>query len=328
MNVAIVCSRASAHTLRHMLPAAELEWFLIPDRVDEAAAALRAAAFDLLYYWEVGTDSMNYFLPYFRPARVQATGWGWPATSAIPALEWFVSAAALEPAGAEAHYSERVVRLPSLPTYYLRPPLPPESADRNRYGVRTGERLYLCQQNLRKIHPDFDPILADILRADPTGHVLLIADEQPLIATLLRARLQRTIADVAGRIRVVPQMARTDYLALVMAADVVLDTIHYGGGANTVYDAAACGTPTVTLPGPFHRGRWAAAVNDRLRVPEMTAATPSDYVRIGHPGGRGRRIPSGRQPSHSCGGPAALRGYASRRRLSGVSSGGGRLMAS
>ena len=60
----------------------------------------------------------------------------------------------------------------------------------------------------------------------------------------------------------------------------VLDTIHYGGGANTVYDAAACGTPTVTLPGPFHRGRWAAAVNDRLRVPEMTAATPSDYVRM------------------------------------------------
>lgn len=35
----------------------------------------------------------------------------------------------------------------------------------------------------------------------------------------------------------------------------------------------------MTLPGPFHRGRWQAAVNARLGVPELVAATPEEYVR-------------------------------------------------
>jgi predicted O-linked N-acetylglucosamine transferase (SPINDLY family) len=74
-------------------------------------------------------------------------------------------------------------------------------------------------------------------------------------------------------------MDRADYLGLAAAADVILDTPHYGGGANTVYDAAAVGTPTVTLPGPFQRSRWAMAVNRRLGVEELTAGSPAEYVR-------------------------------------------------
>jgi hypothetical protein len=46
-----------------------------------AAQQLRAARFDLIYFWEVGTDSTNHFLPFLRPAPVQCTGWGWPDTA-------------------------------------------------------------------------------------------------------------------------------------------------------------------------------------------------------------------------------------------------------
>ena len=40
----------------------------------------------LIYFWEVGTDTTNYFLPFCRLAPVQCTGWGWPETSAAPAV--------------------------------------------------------------------------------------------------------------------------------------------------------------------------------------------------------------------------------------------------
>ncbi len=280
LTVSIICQRSAANVLRHMMPNSGLDYFLTHERVDETAAAIRTAGFELLYYWEVGTDSMNYFLPYYCPARVQLAGWGWPVTTGIPVVAWYVSAADLEPPGADGHYSEKLKRLPSLPTYYLRPPVPGKPADRGRFGVRTSERLYLCQQNLRKLHPDFDPVLRNILQVDPGGRIVLIADEQPRITEMLMARLRQSMPDVISRIAMAPRMERVEYLGLMMAADAILDTLYYGGGANTVYDAAACGTPTVTLPGQFHRGRWAAAVNRRLGVPELTVGTAADYVKI------------------------------------------------
>jgi predicted O-linked N-acetylglucosamine transferase (SPINDLY family) len=193
-------------------------------------------------------------------------------------VDYYISATDLEPPEADAHYTERLVRLSSLPTYYVRPPVPARLADRDRYGLRATEHVYLCQQNLRKIHPDFDAILADILGADPVGCVALIADEQPFVTELLLNRLRTTLTDVFPRVRIMPRMSRAEYLGLVAAADVVLDTPHYGGGANTVYDAVACAMPTVTMPDHFHRGRWAAAVNRRLGVSELNAATQSDYT--------------------------------------------------
>jgi hypothetical protein len=36
---------------------------------------VRETACDLIYYWKVGTDALNYFLPFGRLAPVQCTGW-------------------------------------------------------------------------------------------------------------------------------------------------------------------------------------------------------------------------------------------------------------
>src|SRR5205085_11091391 len=132
-------SPAGANILRHLRPAFPGGYLCIPARVDEAAAAIRDARFDVLHYWEVGTDAANYFLPYFRPARVQCATWGWPVTTGSPRVDWYVSAAPLEPADAEAHYTERLARLKYLPTCYERPPAPPSpagpAARRKAFGV-------------------------------------------------------------------------------------------------------------------------------------------------------------------------------------------------
>jgi predicted O-linked N-acetylglucosamine transferase (SPINDLY family) len=73
-------------------------------------------------------------------------------------------------------------------------------------------------------------------------------------------------------------MATAEYLRMVGAADVILDTPHYGGGANTLYDAFACGTPVVTLPGAAHRSRYAAAAYARMGIGEPVAPSAEVYV--------------------------------------------------
>jgi protein O-GlcNAc transferase len=278
LDVKLIVSRSGINVLKLMLPETGFDFVMLPDRIDEANQRLREIGFDVLLYWEIGTDSMNYFLPLFRPARVQLNCWGWPVTSGHTAVNHYLSWEQLEPPNAQDHYTESLTRLKRLPTYYMRPPVSATHRSKEAFGFATTDRLYLCQQNVRKYHPDFDGVLAGILRGDPHGIFGIIADEQPTITELLMTRLRVAMPDVANRLRVIGRLEREAYLELVAAADVVLDTPHYGGGANTVLDAVAAGTPVVTWPSPFHRGRWAAAVNRLLGLDELNAPTLADYA--------------------------------------------------
>jgi predicted O-linked N-acetylglucosamine transferase (SPINDLY family) len=282
VHVTLVCSRAGANVLRHLRPSFTGAYLVLPARIDEAAGRVRDARFDVLHYWEIGTDATNYFLPYFHPARVQCATWGWPVTSGNTRIDGYVSAEPLEPPDADMHYTERLFRLASLPTCYERPPAPlaaPDPASRRRaFWADAGTPVYLCVQNLRKWHPDFDALLASLLTRDSRGRVVLVADEQPGFTDALMSRLRRSLGSEVRRVGVVARQDRDGYLRLVSRADVVLDTPHYGSGANTVADAVACGTPLVTLPGGFQRGRWAGAVLTRAGLNELVAVSAEQYV--------------------------------------------------
>ncbi|QEG27855.1 tetratricopeptide repeat protein [Gemmata obscuriglobus] len=280
--VALVCSRSGANVLRHLRPSFPGEYLVLPAHVHEAAERIRGARFDVLHYWEIGTDATNYFLPYFRPSRVQCATWGWPVTSGNPRVDWYVSGADLEPSGGESHYTERLCRLGSLPTCYERPPAPPAppapAARRRTFGVGPDVPVYLCVQNLRKWHPDFDATVAALLAADRRGRLVLVGDEQPAITQALMARLRRALGPNAERVGAIARQERGGYLRLVSHADVVLDTPHYGSGANTVADAVACETPLVTWPGPFQRGRWAGAVLGRAGLNPLVTRSAMQFV--------------------------------------------------
>lgn len=278
LRVSLVSCRAGVNVLRHLMPAYAHHYVTVSSQLPEAAEQIRTAGINLLHYWEVGTDSFNYFLPFFRPAQRQSATWGWPVTSGNPRIDYFVSCELLESADAREHYREQLVLLPTLPTYYQRPPVPRQPAERGRWGVSSSDHLYLCVQNLRKYHPDFDPILAGILRADPAGRLLIIGDEQPNLTQLLLARMRSAMPDVIARVQPIGRLDREEYLGLVAAADVVLDTPHYGGGANSVNDAVAAEALLVTWPGRWHRSRYAAAVHRLVGTPELIADSPADYV--------------------------------------------------
>jgi predicted O-linked N-acetylglucosamine transferase (SPINDLY family) len=159
----------------------------------------------------------------------------------------------MEPPGGERHYSERLARLPGTTLFYQRPEAPP-AITRERLGLPPG-RLYVCPQSLFKFHPDFDAAVIEILRRDREGWLILVDQHR----ARYRERLQRRLSaaggdDVLGRIRYVPALPRADFVALMRAADVMLDPFHFSGG-NTSLEALSVGTPIVTWPGEFMRGR-------------------------------------------------------------------------
>lgn len=279
VRVTMVCDRMSEPILRSGLTNPAVQFLRLHARLrfDRILPQIRAARFDVLYHWETNTDSTNYFLPFFRLAPVQCTGWGWPATSAAPEMDYYLTSAAIATPESDEQFTETLVRLPSLPSYFTPPPIPGTPPPRARFDLPAGRHLYLCVQNLRKVHPDHDPLLAAILRGDPQGLLVLVADKCPRVTELLQQRWQRTLPDLVERIRILPYLEADDYFGLLALTDVTLDTLYYGG-AITTYDVLAAGTPLVTLPGPFLRGRFAYAAYQAMGIQDCIADSPQAYV--------------------------------------------------
>lgn len=249
----------------------------ISTRLGEAREQVAAEELDVLLYTDIGMDPWTYFLAFSRLAPIQCATVGQPGTTGISTVDYFLSSDRLEPSDGQSHYSEQLVRLPDIPHYFERPSAPDESSGRTGIPLPADARWYVCQQTLFKMHPEFDLLMGEILRRDPQGIVVLFEGQIPTWKALLLNRLQRSIPDVVDRIVFLPRLPRADYLRLLTQADVVLDTIHYGA-STTAMHALALGSPLVTLPGEFNRGRVAHALLQRLGISELIATSPTDYV--------------------------------------------------
>jgi protein O-GlcNAc transferase len=249
---------------------------VVPATLDAARNAIASLELDVLFYQDVAMDPFTYFLAYSRLAPVQCTSFGHPDTTGIGAMDYFVSSDLFEPADAAEHYSEKLFLLRGLGTlaYYHRPQASP--GRREDFGLPARANLYLCPQRLFKFHPDFDALLGGILRGDPDGRVVLIEDAG---RERLEARLAAALPDVAKRIVFLPRQSGEGFSSLVGACDVMLDTLHFNG-MNTSLEAFAAGTPVVTLPTGFQRGRHTAGMYRRMRIDDAVARDGGDYVRI------------------------------------------------
>jgi len=250
----------------------------LPGDLRRAREVIADARQDVLFYTDIGMESFTYFLAFSRLAPLQLAGWGHADTTGLDTLDYYVSHAECEPPGAEAHYEEKLAAVGpgTALAYYYRPEL--HSKGREELGLPSGS-LYLCPQHLFKIHPEQDLLFRDILARDPNGRLLLIRDRADGLWRVLERRLRRTMPDLMGRVTFLPPLSHQDYLSVAAAADVVLDTVHFGGG-NSSFDCLAVGAPIVTLPGQFARSRYTLADYARMEVTDCVARSSAQYIDI------------------------------------------------
>jgi protein O-GlcNAc transferase len=285
-----------------------------------ARAAVASQALDVLYYPDLGMDPFTYLLAFARLAPLQVASWGHPTTSGLATLDAFVLASDMEPVGGEAHYSEDLLRLPRLNLVCERP-TPPRPLPRSHFGLRAGDTLYLCPQSPFKLHPEFDPVLAEILTRDPAGRLVLLHPGRDAWLRLLRARFERAGVDLA-RVHWLRSLPRPEFLALLALGDVMLDPFPFGGGHTTI-EALAVGTPVITRPTLHGRGRIGFALYRQLGIDDAVARSTTDYIeralRLGqNPAERaalGRRIRERMQHAFGDATPARELGRALEQRL-------------
>ncbi len=252
---------------------------VLPRDITVAREQIAERKLDVLFYADIGMDPFTYYLAFARLAPVQCVTWGHPVTTGVPTIDYFISNQDLEPDDGTTHYVEELVPLKYLPTYYYKPEIPKQPKGRVELGLHGERNIYLCPQSLFKLHPEFDALLGAILQRDGNADVVLIEGKHPHWRRQLTERFLRTIPSVVDRVRFLPRVSREDFVQLVAASDVVLDTIRFGGG-NTVYEAMSVGTPIVTWPGSFMRARVSYACYRQMGLSQCVASNTEQYVEL------------------------------------------------
>jgi predicted O-linked N-acetylglucosamine transferase (SPINDLY family) len=142
-----------------------------------------------------------------------------------------------------------------------------------------GRSLYACPQSLFKFHPDDDLVIRGILEADSQSVLVVIEGRVAAWTDRLKARWQRTLGSLLERVIFLPAQSHDNYLRLLQECDVILDPLHFGGG-NSSYEALAMGTPVVTMPSSFLRGRITSALYRRMQWMDCVVKSIDDYVAV------------------------------------------------
>lgn len=263
---------SSQDTFRQNLDALANKAITLPAELKKQQQAVAAEQLDVLFYPDIGMAPSTYFLAYARLAPVQATSWGHPDTSGLDTMDYFVSASSNEPEISEPYYTERLIRLNRLPCFYYQTPASSiPKLSKAALGLPESGTLYGCPQTLFKLHPDFDAVLRSIAEGDPTGHLILPYGKYSAWTDLLKERWAKTFPLLLERVIFLPHMPWDRFMAVMAQMDVLLDPLHFGSG-NTLYDAMVIGTPVVTWPGRFARGRNVAAAYRQMGVPDAPIA--------------------------------------------------------
>jgi protein O-GlcNAc transferase len=248
------------------------------------AETIRADRLHVLLIPGIGLDTLTTRLAALKLAPVQASSWGHPDTSGLPSIDHFLSSELMEPADGQAHYTEKLIRLPNLSIAYDQAPAEPIPAGRAEIGVPEDATFYWCCQSLFKYLPQHDWVFAHISAADSAacfGFITFPGD--PRVTAIFRERLGAAFAalglDAERHCRFLPQMRTARFLGVTRQADLFLDSLGWSG-CNTTLEALSQDLPVVTTPGPLMRGRHSAAILTLLGLTELIAPTAEAYVAL------------------------------------------------
>ncbi len=255
-----------------------INYVAVPQNFQLAQQSLASEEVDILVFTDIGMNILTYFLAFGRYAKQQCVMGGHPNTSGINTVDYFISMRYMDAEKPQSHYTETALLLDSPAIIFNKPDVPENWKSREELEMPIGKRIYACPMMLHKLHPSFDEIIKGILDRDPEGVVILFQDLQFKEASeQFTQRLKPKIDDFEDRVIFSKFYPQQSFLHFIYNCDVLLDSTHFGGGTTT-YIALAVGTPIITLPGEFLRGRITYGTYKWLGLDDTIAESTPDYI--------------------------------------------------
>lgn len=220
-----------------------------------------------------------------KPAPVQVTWLGYADTTGLTRIDWRLTDPLGDPDGAEAHYTERLWRLPEVFCCYQPMVRMPEQRDSTEYAVHPtpaltrGHLTFGCCNSASKITDEVIALWSRLLQRVPDARLLLelagISHDD--MRTEWLARFARHGIG-AERLQLEERDPAWQYLRYHQI-DIALDPFPANGGTSSC-DALWMGVPLVTLAGERFISRMGASLLNAIGHEQWIAADAEDYLGI------------------------------------------------
>ena len=252
-------------------------WLNIADKSDlELAQQIRLDGIDILIDL-AGHTKANRLLTFAqKPAPVQATWLGDPASTGLPAMDYIIADRIAIPPHEERYHVEQVVRLPNAyecfkpPGYPIEPgPLP---------ALTTGKLTLGSFNNPVKITDAVIACWSRLLHALPESQLYL--KYKPFDDIGVQKRYLGLFANhgiMADRIKFSGYAPNIEFLSAYSEVDIGLDTFPYNGGFTTL-EALWMGVPVVSLRENRFVGRMGETLLTNIGLKECVVDSEDDYI--------------------------------------------------
>jgi len=253
-----------------------MDHFIRIDKMtDEAAAQLmREHEIDILVDLQGQTAGARANLLAYRPALIQITYLGLPATTGLPSIDYVIADRFLIPPETAPFYSEKPLYMPDVYQVSDRKrsigPIP----SRESCGLPEDGFVFCSLNNNYKFTPEVFDVWMRILHRTPGSVLWLLSDNPWAEANLVREALARGVEK--NRILFASRVAPENYLARYGVADLFLDTFPFNAG-TTANDALWMGLPVLTYCGRSFASRMAGALLTAAKLDELITYNLQDY---------------------------------------------------
>ena len=248
----------------------------LPEKLNEKINFFKKEKFNILFYPDIGMSVEMYFLSLIRLAKYQIMSWGHPETTGSESIDFFLCSKSLITDETSKSYSEKLLLMDHLPMIYEMPKIQHRIKDTEL----SKKNIYSCPQTMFKFHPDFDHILAEILKKDKRGVLYLIKDNNKIYYNKLIERFKKIENFDLERVIFLDPLTRDDYINHLGASSVLLDPLYFGAG-NSFHESMVYGTPTVTMPTKFIKSRIVSAAYIQMEINNSPVVkTKNEYIEL------------------------------------------------
>lgn len=238
------------------------------------AQRVRADGIDILIDLS-GHTARNRLMTFaLKPAPVQASWIGYPETTGLAAIDYYLADPHSAPPGAiDSLYVEKLVRMPASVAFQ-----PPDGGPQVNAlpALARGHFTFGSFNRLSKLGSRTLGLWGRVLQAVPDSRMVLgnVSD-----AALRQSLCERFAAHGVepGRLQFHPRCPLDDYLGLHHEVDLVLDTLPYTGGTTTQH-SLWMGVPVLTLAGVRRAERISTANLARVGLAEWSVDSEDAFV--------------------------------------------------
>lgn len=240
------------------------------------AAQIRSDSIDILVDL-AGHTGRRLLMLASRPAPVIASWIGYPSTTGISSIDYFISDLVADPSGNESLYSERLLRIDPCNICFAPPSEAPDISSAPLLANKSV--TFGCMNNLSKISRSVFGAWTRILLSVPGSMLLLkskaigdkgVSDKFRKIFTDSGIAAERII--LHGY-----ESELSNHLEFYNKIDIALDTFPCNG-VTTTCEALWMGVPVITLSGDRCFGRMGASILNALKLNGFIAKSHDEYV--------------------------------------------------